>query len=324
MAKALNIGDRIDRVMIVAKKVRRDYTGGKFLLFQFSDREGTLKGVWWEPSKEAEDNIKANDVVRVEGEIQEYQGAPQLKVSGIEKLSEEDFDPSLFLPVSSRDLDAIYSSIMGSIEKMESRPLRLLLQTIFSNEGFRMRFLRYPAAKGWHHAYVGGLAEHVSDMLLLADAAAGVYEQVDRDLLTAGVLLHDVGKLEELTVTNHIDYSDRGRLFGHISLGVSFLDEYLRGIEDFPADLEMRLKHMILSHHGQLDHGSPVVPMTVEAMLLSYIDNMDAQVRGAIMAMDKNGGEGSWTEYIRLLDRFIYRGEGSEEDDGGEEVEEDG
>ncbi|HSG28164.1 MAG TPA: HD domain-containing protein, partial [Candidatus Krumholzibacterium sp.] len=170
------------------------------------------------------------------------------------------------------------------------------------------RFLKAPAAKGWHHSYVGGLVEHVGDMLRIAAAVSPVYPEVDRDLLVAGVLLHDLGKLSELKVSNHIEYSDRGRLLGHISMGVAFIDEYLRGMDDFPAGTEMSLKHMILSHHGQLEHGSPVLPMTVEALLLGYIDNMDAQVRGALMTLGRGGGEGNWTDYVKLLDRFLYRG----------------
>jgi 3'-5' exoribonuclease len=156
-------------------------------------------------------------------------------------------------------------------------------------------------------------------MALLADRAAEVYPSVDRDILMAGVLLHDIGKMEELSVTNHINYSDKGRLLGHITLGSEMLECAIREKPDFPEELAMRLKHMILSHHGNLEHGSPVLPMTVEAMLLHYLDNLDAQVRGVMTAIDKNGGEGNWTEYVKLLDRFVYRGHPAEMPDGGEE-----
>ncbi len=309
MSGSMKVGDRVERVMVVAKKVRRDFTGGKFLLFQFTDRDGMLKGVLWEPTDEAETAIKANDVVRVKGEIQDYQGSLQLKVSWIEKLDESDYNPAVFLPVTSRDTDEIYDFLLKTIASVSDEHLRALLQTVFENESFRSNFLAAPAAKGWHHSYVGGLAEHVCDMMKLALAAVEVYTEVNRDLLIAGVLLHDLGKLEELSVTNHIDYSDRGRLIGHISMGVALLDDYLRGMTDFPAELEMSLKHMILSHHGRLEHGSPVVPMTAEALLLHYIDNMDAQVRGTLMVIDKVGDrDGNWTEYVKLLDRFIYHG----------------
>lgn len=315
MTGKMTVGDRVERVMVVSKKIRRDFSGGKFLLFQFSDRDGVMKGVWWEPTKEADSSIMINDVVKVGGEITEYQGSLQLKVAWMEKLEEGEYDPSIFLPTGARDSAEVFESITGIISSIGNTHLRQLLESIFDREGFRDAFLRAPAAKGWHHAWVGGLAEHVLDMARLADRAAEVYPSIDKDILIAGVLLHDIGKMEELSVTNHINYSDKGRLLGHITLGSEMLECSIREIPDFPEELALRLKHMILSHHGNLEHGSPVRPMTVEAMLLHYLDNLDAQVRGVLTAIEKNGGEGSWTEYVKLLDRFIYRGQ---QDDGEE------
>jgi 3'-5' exoribonuclease len=309
MQGELKVGDKVERVMVVAKKVRRDFTGGKFLLFQFSDTEGILKGVLWEPTDDIERGIAMDDVVRVSGEIQEYQGSLQLRISRLEKISEGEYDPSLFLPASNRPVDELYDELLKLITGVNDENLRGLLQAIFEEEGFRKSLLRAPAAKGWHHSYIGGLVEHTHDMIQLALKAAEIYPDVNRDLLIAGVLLHDVGKIEELSVTNHIDYSDSGRLLGHITLGVEFLDEYLRGIEGFPRELAVKLKHMIVSHHGLLENGSPIVPMTVEALLLHYIDNLDAQMRGVSQVLEKNTGRNSsWTEYVRLLDRYIYRG----------------
>ena len=319
MAERINVGDRVDKVMVVAKKVARDYSGGRFLLLQFSDSEGVLKGVYWGVPYSVENSVMTNDILTVQGEVQEYQGALQIKVNSLEKLSSEEFDPTLFIPSSSRDTGAVYEEILAVTGKVENPYIRELLDAVFGNDSFRERFLKAPAAKGWHHSYVGGLAEHLFDMLKIALAVAEVYPEVDRDLLIAGVLLHDLGKLAELSVTNHIDYTDRGRLLGHISIGVEFLDEYLRGMEEFPVELELRLKHMILSHHGRLEHGSPVLPMTLEALLLGYIDNMDAQVRGALMSMERGGGEGNWTDYVKLLDRFLYRGGKDTGDEAGED-----
>lgn len=309
MQGVLKVGDKVERIMVVAKKVRRDFTGGKFLLFQFSDMEGILKGVLWEPTDDIERGIAVDDVVRVSGEIQEYQGALQLRILRIEKVSEGEYDPSIFLPASNRPIDELYDGILTLIAGVNDENLRGLLQAIFEDEGFKKSLIRAPAAKGWHHSYIGGLVEHTNDMAQLALKAAEIYPDVDRDLLLAGVLLHDIGKIEELSVTNHIDYSDSGRLLGHITLGVEFIDEYLRGIEGFPRELGVRLKHMIVSHHGMLENGSPIVPMTLEALLLHYIDNLDAQVRGVSQVLEKSTARsGNWTEYVRLLDRYIYRG----------------
>ncbi len=316
------VGDRVDKVMVVAKKVRRDFSGGKFLLFKFSDREGWLNGVLWDPPAEIESGIRVNDIVRVRGEIQDYQGSLQLKVSTMKKLDRGEFDPSEFLPVSPKPADQVYDALLKVIASVNDEHLRGLLQAVFEDEGFKKIFQKAPAAKGWHHAYVGGLAEHIHDMVQIALRTAEIYDSVNRDLLIAGVLLHDIGKLEELALTNHIDYSDEGRLLGHIALGFEMLESYLTGMESFPDHLKLELKHMILSHHGSLENGSPVVPMTVEALLLHYIDNMDAQVRGTLQVLVKSGSEdGNWTEYVRLLDRFIYRRRegayGQEEEDNG-------
>ncbi len=309
MQAGIKVGDRIDRVVVVAKKVRRNFTGGTFLLFQFSDKDGSMKGIMWDPPVEVEESVRANDVVHITGEVQEYQGSLQIKVGAMEKMDADEYSPSLFLPVSERDVEEIYLTILRRIEEIDNEDLRNLLNTIFGNAEFKKNFLRAPAAKGWHHSHIGGLAEHVHDMAQFALRASEIYPEVDRDVLVAGILLHDLGKIRELSVTNHIDYSDRGRLLGHITMGIEFLDEYLRGLEQFPWELELHLKHMILSHHGSLENGSPVLPMTVEALLLHYIDNLDAQVRGTLQVLDQGGG-GNWTEYVRLLDRFIYRGAG--------------
>lgn len=309
MQAGLKVGDRIDRVVVVAKKVRRNFSGGAFFLFQFSDKDGSMKGVMWDPPVDVEESVRVNDVVHITGEIQEYQGSLQIKVGAMEKMDSEEYNPSLFLPVSERDIEELYITILNCIESIHNDDLRNLLNTIFGNAEFKNNFIQAPAAKGWHHSYLGGLAEHVHDMIQFALRAAEIYPEVDRDVLIAGVLLHDLGKMQELSVTNHIDYSDRGRLLGHISMGVELLDEYLRGLEQFPRDLELHLKHLILSHHGTLENGSPVLPMTVEALLLHYFDNLDAQVRGTLQVLERGGG-GNWTEYVRLLDRFIYRGTG--------------
>ncbi len=309
--------ERVERVMVVARKDWRDSVNGRFLLFQFTDRDGPLKGVLWQANEEIDREINVNDVVRIKGDLKPYQGAFELHVASIVKLKENEYDPAQFLPTSTERTDEVHEEILRLISSMENEHLRGLLTGIFSDADFARRFLRAPAARVWHHSYLGGLAEHVRDMARIALRVAEVYSQADRDLLVAGVLVHDLGKVEELEVTNRIDYSDSGRLLGHITLGVEFIDERVEAIPGFPAELALKLKHMILSHHGQLEHGSPIVPMTIEAILLHYIDNLDAQARGALQVLEKDSGRfGRWTEYVRLLDRFLYRGEQAP-DDGG-------
>jgi 3'-5' exoribonuclease len=307
MAKAV---ERAERIMVVARKDWRDSVNGKFLLFQFWDKEGPLKGVLWQPTEDIDREIQVNDVVRIKGEMKSYQGAYELHVASIVKLNEKDYDAAQFVPVAAEETGNLYEGIIAIVSAVENKHLRRLLENIFFDEEFKRRFLRAPAARVWHHSYIGGLAQHVRDMAAIAMRTAEVYPEVDRDLLVSGVLVHDLGKVQELEVTNRIDYSDSGRLIGHIVLGVEFLGSRIREIEGFPAELELKLKHMILSHHGSLEHGSPIVPMTIEAILLHYIDNLDAQARGTLQVLEKDARRfGRWTEYVKLLDRFIYRGE---------------
>lgn len=311
------VAERVERVMVVARKDWRDSVNGRFLLFQFTDRDGPLKGVLWQANEEIDRAINVNDVVRIKGELKAYQGAFELHVANIVKLGENEYDPAQFIPASTERMDDVHEQLLGMIAGVENEHLRALLSGMFEDPEFAGRFLRAPAARVWHHSYLGGLAQHVRDMALIAQRAADVYPEIDRDLLVAGVLVHDLGKVEELEVTNRIDYSDAGRLIGHIALGAAFIDERIRRIDAFPPELAMKLKHMILSHHGTLEHGSPVVPMTIEAILLHYIDNLDAQARGALQVLGKDAGRfGRWTEYVKLLDRFLYRGDGPAEGPG--------
>jgi len=233
------------------------------------------------------------------------------------KLSEKEYDVEQFIPTSNVEATEMHNEILTIISAIGNEHLRRLLESIFGDEEFMTAFLRSPAARVWHHSCIGGLAQHVRDMAHIAERVAEVYSEVDRDLLMTGVLIHDLGKVRELEVTNRIDYSDQGRLLGHIMLGVELIEDRMRSIEGFPAELSLRLKHMILSHHGSLEHGSPIVPMTIEAILLHYIDNLDAQARGTLQVLEKETPRfGKWTEYVKLLDRFIYRGEEPRGDDG--------
>ena len=309
MAKA---AERVERIMVVARKDWRDSVNGKFLLFQFSDKEGPLKGVLWQPTEEIDRQIQVNDVVRIKGEMKAYQGSYEMHVASIVKLNEKEYDAAQFVPVAAEETLDLYNEVFGVVSTVANEHLRKLLENIFTDEEFKRGFMRSPAARVWHHSFIGGLAQHVRDMALLALRAAEVYPEIDRDLLVTGVLVHDLGKVQELEVSNRIDYSDSGRLIGHIVLGVELLDARIREIDGFPADLALKLKHMVLSHHGSLEHGSPVVPMTIEAILLHYIDNLDAQARGTLQVLDKDTSRfGNWTEYVKLLDRFIYRGDDS-------------
>jgi 3'-5' exoribonuclease len=186
--------------------------------------------------------------------------------------------------------------------------MKALFAAFWSDDAFVAAYTRAPAAKRMHHAYIGGLLEHTLSMAVLSELVAGHYNGVDRDLLLAGVILHDVGKIRELEYVNHIDYTDEGRLLSHIVIGLSMLDEKLTQVPDFPEAQARLLKHMIVSHHGSREFGSPEPPKTIEAVLLNSIDEMDSRVNSIREYVAQDPSDGSWTPYHRLLERHFYKG----------------
>jgi 3'-5' exoribonuclease len=185
--------------------------------------------------------------------------------------------------------------------------LRRLLESFFGEPEFMARYRLAPAAKGMHHVYLGGLLEHSLAVVSLIDAIVPLYENLDRDLLVAGALLHDVGKVREMTYCRSFDYTDEGKLLGHITIGVEMVHERIIALPGFPPELAMLLKHMLLSHHGQYEYGSPKRPKTVEATILSYLDDLDSKINGIRTHIRKEGEmQGSWTSYHRLYDRYYY------------------
>jgi 3'-5' exoribonuclease len=221
---------------------------------------------------------------------------------------EEDLDPSDFLPATRRDTQKMYERIKDLGRTINSEHLRGLIESFWQDDGFVERFKKAPAAKKMHHAYIGGLLEHSLSLGLLADKVAGHYSGLDRDLLIAGAILHDIGKVSEFTFNTSIDYSDQGRLLSHIVIGVEMLEEKIKHIPDFPGETALLLKHMLVSHHGSREMGSPEPPKTLEAVLLNYLDDIDAKINGIREFMDNQDAEATWTAYHKPLERFFYRG----------------
>ena len=191
---------------------------------------------------------------------------------------------------------------------METEYLRELFEAFWHDEKFVNQFIHAPAAKQMHHAYIGGLLEHTLSMALLVDKIAGHYGGIDRDLLLAGAILHDIGKIREFEYNSKIDYSDEGRLVNHIVIGIQLIEEKLGVLNDFPKEHAILLKHMIISHHGSREFGSPEPPKTIEAVLLNYIDEIDSKVNGIRDYMAAEDPNETWTSYHRLLERHFYKG----------------
>ncbi len=293
--------------LVSAKDVRQKKSGDPYLSLTLTDRTGELDAKMWDNAAEALDAFSRDDFVRVKGLYQIFQNRPQLTVHKIAHVADAEVDYADFFPVSARDRDEMFRELLGWIEGMGNAHLKRLLQTIFSDERIALAYRTAPAAKSVHHAWIGGLIEHVLSLCRLAKMTAAHYD-VDFDLLLAGVILHDIGKIDELSYARGISYTTQGQLLGHIVIGMRMVEEKLREIPDFPPPLRDLLLHMLLSHHGELEFGSPKVPMFAEALLLHHLDNLDSKmecVRGLI-ERDRLF-DGVWTGYSSALDRSLLK-----------------
>jgi 3'-5' exoribonuclease len=226
----------------------------------------------------------------------------------MQTVPESEIDIADFLPASKRDRDEMFAELKGWIASMTSPHLKALLETIFADEAIALAYRTAPAAKSIHHGWIGGLIEHVLSVCRLAKLTAAHYPDIDFDLLLAGVILHDIGKIHELTYARSLGYSDAGQLIGHITIGIRMVEDAARKLPGFPPLLLDLVEHMILSHHGQLDFGSPKVPLFLEAMLLHLIDNMDSKMEAmrAHIAKDRQA-TGVWTGYNAPLERIVLK-----------------
>ncbi len=318
-------GITIEGIFFVEQKRLLDTKNGlPYLALTLSDRSGRIEGRVWENAAGFADLFEVGDAVFVKGEVQLFRESLQVKLSGLKKV--EVPDPSFFLPVTSADPDALWSELQRFTKGVKDPVLSGLLGFIFRDRRIATAFRAAPAAKRMHHAYIGGLLEHSVSVARNAVQVSRLYSQIDRDLLVTGAILHDIGKIDELRYdAPPIDYTDKGRLLGHIAIGLTIVDGFCPLLEDTAGADERisALKHLILSHHGQREFGSPVLPMTEEALVLHLIDDLDAKLN-FLDGLKKTlpAGRRSWTDFQRTLDRHLFlpglrlSGEGADEETG--------
>ena len=304
--------DEVTGFFVVRKKqikTRRD-TNEPYLSLELGDASGRIGASLWQEPREWYDRLQEGDVVKVQGTVLDFQNRLHLSLKRVRLATEEDpLDDVELLPRSEVPPEELLARIEEVVEGFDDPGLRELLQRIFADEELRPRLLQAPAAKLWHHSYLGGLLEHTLSVAAIADFLAEHYSGVDRDLLMAGALLHDIGKVLELEVGGYLDYSDPGRLLGHITLGVQMISRHAAQVPQLTLNRLNQLLHLVLSHHGEPEKGSPVKPQTVEAFLLHYADEMDSKVAGVQRIIRKESEPGKqWSNYVKLLDRFIYLG----------------
>ena len=304
----LRSGQTVKEKFILNKKIIKDKRdGGFYALLEFSDRTGCIDGISWDSDMLAE--VSAGDFVFVTGSVAEYSGRLQVVINSISRVADDDIDALDFLPRYTGDIEAVVNDIRAFKARIKNKGLRTLLDSFFDDAEFVRMLGLAPAAKKVHHAYLGGLAVHTLSVLRLIDSILSVYSFLNADLLIAGGILHDVGKIYEYTYKKSIDVSDQGRLLGHIVIGSEMVAARIAGIKDFPVDLKSKLLHMILSHHGEVEWGSPKPPLFPEALVLHFIDNLDAKMEMMRGVIEKNrDGSRQWSDYHPYLEREVFLG----------------
>jgi 3'-5' exoribonuclease len=286
-------------------------TGKSWLELNLADRSGSIPAKMWDNFEAIAKNFERDDVVRVRGRVKLYNDRKELTLEQIVPATDKEYELADFLPHTKYDVEQLYAQVRTAIGGMKNPWLQKLLKCIVDDPEIAPRLKRAPAAMTMHHAYLGGLLEHTVSLIGLADAVCAHYPELDGDLLLTGVVLHDIGKLEELRYARGIDYSDEGRLLGHISMGAMLVREKCKVIEHFPAPLRTMVEHLILSHHGSHEFGSPSLPQFPEAVALHAIDDLDSKMAAMRATIELASGAAAsemWTERNPSLRRSLLRG----------------
>ena len=308
---ALEVGQPATGVFLVNHKdIRQKKGGDHFLSLTLADRSGDIDAKMWDNVDKVMDTFERDGFIRVKGVAQIHLNKLQFTIHTLQPVPETEVELADFFPASSRDPEEMFAELRGHIAGFTNQHLKALLNAIFDDAGLARRYKRAPAAKSIHHAWLGGLLEHVLSLCTLCKSVGPHYGQVDMDLLLTGAMLHDIGKIDELNYERGFSYSDEGQLLGHILIGLRLINEKLALLSEFPPRLRTLVEHLVASHHGTLEFGSPKVPMTAEAMLLHHLDNLDSKMETVRGAVEKDKlADGSWTTFIPSLERPLLKKE---------------
>ena len=303
----------VDSVFLVAAKNHGvTKNGSGYLTLKLMDRSGEIEARVWERAEELGRAFDRNDFVRVRGQGTLYQGRVQIRVQDIARVDESEAAAEDFLVRSQSDPDQMAEELMAILRNMKDPHLRALAEAFFGDETFMDLFKRAPAGKTIHHSYLGGLLEHTLSLLRLILKVVENYHGIDVDLLLMGGFLHDIGKIYEFSYDRAVEYTDRGQLLGHLVMETEIVNDKIKTVPDFPEELGMLLKHMIVSHHGSLEFGSPKLPQTLEAVMLHYLDDLDGKIQ-SIQSLLRKEAASRWTSFHRAYERSFFRGR--QEDD---------
>jgi 3'-5' exoribonuclease len=289
---------------VASKQVKTKKNGELYLALSLADRTGQIQANMWDNVSDSINAFEQDDFVKVKGMVQKYNGRWQLTLHKVRKLGDAEIDYSDYLPKTSKDIEQLWRTVADFVESFENLWLKRLVQDFMADEAIATAYKNAPAAKTLHHAFVGGLLDHVVSLFTVCDLVARNYPQVNRDLLLTGAFLHDIGKIHELAYQRSISYTTKGQLLGHMIIELEMLHEKLSHIPGFPDELKILIEHLIISHHGQYDFGSPKLPMFPEALMLHYLDDLDSKIESMRAQFERESElDGAWTSYNASLGR---------------------
>jgi 3'-5' exoribonuclease len=293
--------------LVSEKEIRSTRDARRYLRLQLTDRTGSIEARMWDGFEKDAATFEREGYVKVQGRVESYRGKLQLSIERLRRAETSEVETEDYLPQTKLDVEALYSKLKEYGHAIANPYLHRLVRSVLEDPQVAPRMKRAPAAKLMHHAYLGGLLEHVVSLCGLARLVAAHYPEVDADLLMTGVILHDVGKLDELSYERSIGYTTTGQLLGHILLEYEMLTKKMDAIEGFPPELKTAVQHMIISHHGQYEFGSPKRPLFREALLLNFLDDMDSKMAAARASLASDSGDEGWTAFDPALDRRLLR-----------------
>ncbi len=293
--------------LVKSKEIFHNKNGKPYLAILLSDSTGDVEGRVWEQAEELSATFSEGDIVAIGGKLNIFQNRPQLVIDHLVVLPLSEAKVEDYLPKANSDTEALYLKLLSFFESLENRWIKELGLQLLHDPEIESRYKLCPAAKTIHHAFIGGLLTHSVQLCEVIDAILPLYPGVDRSLMIFGAAFHDFGKIYELSYDGRFGYTDEGRLVGHIAIGVVLIDRKIQSIPGFPKELDLHLKHLILSHHGKLEHGSPKRPHTVEAELLHQLDHMDSRINSiqTFMAAEKNNSR--WSGYHKTYDQYYFK-----------------
>ena len=304
----LEVGVKADSIFIMAnKQIRKKKDGKAYCAVTLQDREGSIEGVLWTEVYCSAGDFAEGDFVLVEGDVKEYKGGKQLVIGSIKKIeNKENINYSDYMKTSRKNINEMFEGIKKYAARIKNPHLKKLLDLYFEDQKFVKDFKNAAAAVRYHHAFKGGLLEHTLAVTEICDAIYRVYRNLNYDLLISGAILHDIGKIREYRTVISTEVTDEGKLLGHITIGYGWVLEKIKEIDGFPGDLRDRLLHIMLSHHGHKEFGSPKRPKILEAFIVYHVDHMDADIGGYNIILEENKSGSNWSDYLKNFDRSVF------------------